>query len=185
MEFSEQTKIYSAKYNLSYKDVIFCQLIAAGADRADSFAAIYHNAQTSARTRTQTADDVTTFLRNNPGAKVLIYELKNRQNKAPRNQEESEEGTQEGIKEGEKEGEKDDLTTRAGVLARLENICEKLGGKDQLQGLVTIAKIRGFDRPEEENEEEKRSYFLPWVSCCRSCALMTAYLNTLAEDVNK
>lgn len=181
MEYSEQTKIYSAKYNLSYKDVIFCQLIAAGADRADSFAAIYHNATTSSRTRTQTADEVTTFLRNNPGAKVLIYELKNRQNKAPRDQE----GSEEGIKEGEKEGEKDDLTTRAGVLARLENICEKLGGKDQLQGLVTIAKIRGFDRPEEENEEEKRSYFLPWVSCCRSCALMTTYLKTLAGDVNK
>jgi hypothetical protein len=58
----------------------------------------------------------------------------------------------------------------------LQRVTSELRGKDELQGLITVAKIQGFDRPDEHDDDEKRAYFLPWVSNCRACELMKAFI---------
>lgn len=69
-----------------------------------------------------------------------------------------------------------DLRTRDGVLERLVANTQTATGKDELQGLLAVAKMQGFDRPvDDTGKEEKRTFFLPWVSNCRTCALMKAY----------
>lgn len=70
-----------------------------------------------------------------------------------------------------------ELTTRSGILERLQAISRSLNGKDELSALQLLAKMQGLDRPDEhEDNSEKRVYFLPWVSSCRNCALMKIYM---------
>ncbi len=69
-----------------------------------------------------------------------------------------------------------DLRTREGIVQRLISATASSQGKDELNGLVTLAKLQGYDRPQEESiESEKRTFFLPWVSRCKNCALMKLY----------
>lgn len=69
-----------------------------------------------------------------------------------------------------------DLRTREGIVQRLISATASSQGKDELNGLVTLAKLQGYDRPQEDNREgEKRRYYLPWVSACKSCALIKLY----------
>jgi hypothetical protein len=76
-----------------------------------------------------------------------------------------------------------DLTTREGIINQLVTATQQTSGKDSLSGLQTLAKIQGFDRPSEEPEgEERRSYFLPWVSVCKSCKLMQIFRDLDVEE---
>ena len=76
-----------------------------------------------------------------------------------------------------------DLTTREGIINQLVTATQQTSGKDSLSGLQTLAKIQGFDRPSEEPEgEERRSYFLPWVSVCKSCKLMQIFQSLKIEE---
>lgn len=69
-----------------------------------------------------------------------------------------------------------DLTTREGIINQLVTATQQTSGKDSLSGLQTLAKIQGFDRPTEEAiGEERRSFFLPWISNCKNCQLMRIY----------
>lgn len=69
-----------------------------------------------------------------------------------------------------------DLTTRQGVINELITATKQAKGKDAVGGLQTLAKLQGFDRPDERNDqEERRRYFLPYVSNCRNCELMKLY----------
>lgn len=69
-----------------------------------------------------------------------------------------------------------DLKSREGVLERLITNTQSATGKDELQGLLAVAKMQGFDRPMDDNDKaEKRTFYLPWVSNCRTCALMKAF----------
>lgn len=71
-----------------------------------------------------------------------------------------------------------DLKSREGVLERLITNTQSATGKDELQGLLAVAKMQGFDRPvDDTGKEEKRTFFLPWVSNCRACALMRMYMD--------
>lgn len=72
-----------------------------------------------------------------------------------------------------------DLTTREGVLSQLISSVKATSGKDSISGIQTLAKMQGFDRPaEESDQQERRTYFLPWVSNCRKCELMRIYIET-------
>ena len=176
MEYSDNTKQLAQKYNLTCKDIIFCQLIAAGVDPGDSFAAIYYNAQTGRKTHAQATDQATEFLRNNPGAKIVVNSFRHNRQQAARAVVETEEETR------EQEERRNELNSRAGILGRLQHVTSTLHGKEELQGLVTIAKMQGYDKPEEGETDEKRVYFLPWVSNCRACLLMRAYLRTTSRE---
>ncbi len=75
-----------------------------------------------------------------------------------------------------------DLRTRDGVLSELIYSVKATTGKDSVSGLQTLAKMQGFDKPDGENgTKDRRVYFLPWVSHCRSCALMKAYIESKSK----
>lgn len=81
-----------------------------------------------------------------------------------------------------------DLTTREGIVKQLIDATSYTEGKDSVSALQTLAKLQGYDKPTEKDQDDKRSYFLPWVSHCRSCRLMQSYKNVmqaagLAPDV--
>lgn len=72
--------------------------------------------------------------------------------------------------------EGNDLTTRQGIIGELITATKQTKGKDAVSGLQTLAKLQGFDKPDEQSEqEERRRYFLPYVSNCRNCELMKLY----------
>ena len=69
-----------------------------------------------------------------------------------------------------------DLRTREGLVDAMVASVASTQGKDAVQGLTTLAKLQGFDKPTEETPDvEKRVYFLPWVSNCRACKLMEIF----------
>ena len=69
-----------------------------------------------------------------------------------------------------------DLNTREGIIDALVTATRQTQGKDSISGLTTLAKLQGFDKPDETNEEDKRLYVLTWHSQCRHCKLMQIYL---------
>ena len=80
--------------------------------------------------------------------------------------------------------EANDLETRQGLINQLIAATRQTQGKDSISGLQTLAKLQGFDKPDEVNEEEKRIFVLTYLSHCRSCALMREYLKVQDEVRN-
>ena len=72
-----------------------------------------------------------------------------------------------------------DLTTREGIVKQLIDATSYTEGKDSVSALQTLAKLQGYDKPADKDQDDKRSYFLPWVSHCRSCKLMKSYINAM------
>ncbi len=72
--------------------------------------------------------------------------------------------------------ETNDLRTREGLVSQLITATQQASGRDSINGLTTLLKVQGLDKPEEQPEQEKRRYYLPWISSCRSCVLMRTYL---------
>ena len=68
-----------------------------------------------------------------------------------------------------------DLTTREGIVRQLIDATSYTEGKDSVSALQTLAKLQGYDKPDAKEQDERRSYFLPWVSHCRTCRLMRSY----------
>ena len=72
-----------------------------------------------------------------------------------------------------------DLTTREGIVKQLIDATSYTEGKDSVSALQTLAKLQGYDKPNAKDQEDRRQYFLPWVSHCRSCRLMKGYIKAL------
>lgn len=72
-----------------------------------------------------------------------------------------------------------DLTTREGIVKQLIDATSYTEGKDSVSALQTLAKLQGYDKPDAKDQEDRRQYFLPWVSHCRSCRLMKGYIKAL------
>lgn len=72
-----------------------------------------------------------------------------------------------------------DLTTREGIVKQLIDATSYTEGKDSVSALQTLAKLQGYDKPDAKDQEDRRQYFLPWVSHCRSCQLMKGYIKAL------
>ncbi|MBR6445010.1 MAG: hypothetical protein IKS94_01045 [Prevotella sp.] len=75
-----------------------------------------------------------------------------------------------------------DLTTRDGIVSELIKSVKQSNGKEAIGGLQTLAKLQGFDRPEEKKEDERRTYVLRWLSKCRSCELMKLFIKVQEEN---
>lgn len=71
--------------------------------------------------------------------------------------------------------EANDLMTREGIIDALVTATRQTQGKDSITGLTTLAKLQGFDKPDEVNETDRRLYVLTWHSQCRQCSLMRIY----------
>jgi len=176
MELSNELKQITTAYNLTPNDVIFCFAIAAGAPVADAYKILIGKKNTSVSESERQSTD---FLRSTPAAKILINRIKAKKNTTKEvNQELNR------VKNVDSK-EKDELKTRPGIIQKLIEEVTQISGKDAVSGLQTLAKLQGFDKPDEVNEEERRIFVLTYLSHCRSCALMREYLRVLDDQSNK
>lgn len=74
-----------------------------------------------------------------------------------------------------------DLTSREGIIEQLITATKQTTGRDAINGLTTLAKIQGLDKPEERTNDTHRTYVLRWLSHCRSCELMKLFLEVQNE----
>ena len=69
-----------------------------------------------------------------------------------------------------------DLTTRSGIISELITaVKSSSSAKDSISGLQSLAKLQGLDKPTDSEMKETRTFFLPWRSKCRACALMKIF----------
>lgn len=74
-----------------------------------------------------------------------------------------------------------DLTSREGIIEQLITATKQTTGRDAINGLTTLAKIQGLDKPEERTNDTHRTYVLRWLSRCQSCELMKLFLEVQNE----
>ena len=79
------------------------------------------------------------------------------------------------------EGAAADLTSREGIIEQLITATKQTTGRDAINGLTTLAKIQGLDRPQERANDMNRTFVLRWLSHCRSCELMKLFLDVQKE----
>ena len=161
MELSPKFQAIATSYNLKKKHVFFALLIAAGASPDEAHFAIYATSDKGTNQKHQ--DEATEILRLNPGLSLAIEELKKQIQPAKTITQHTEEELFSRFK------------TREGVISELIKAAADLNGKDAVQALQTVAKLQGFDRPEEASEDERRIFVLRWLSHCRSCKLMKIF----------
>ena len=188
VQFTADTEQICRAYNLQPQEVILSFALASGAPSPDAYRLIYH--VSSKTTNNELFGTVQALLTNKPSIKILIQRIKNHQNPVTLKKEQqqainnntlyNQDGQQ--LTEEEKEQLRNELQTREGLIKNLINSVSLISGKDKVSGLQTLAKLQGFDKPEENNEEEKRTYFLPWVSHCRTCQLMKLYKQTVEQQ---
>ena len=78
-----------------------------------------------------------------------------------------------------------DLRSREGIIDTLISATQQTTGKDTVSALQSLAKLQGFDRPAQDELQEQRTFFLPYRSKCRTCALMRVFRelhNTIEND---
>ena len=176
MELSNELKQITTAYNLTPNEVILCFATAAGAPVADAYKILLAKKTTSLNESERQSTD---FLKRTPAAKILINRIKAKKNTVK--QVEQELNKTRIIKSEEK----DELKTRPGIIQKLIEEVTQISGKDAVSGLQTLAKLQGFDKPDEINEEEKRIFVLTYLSHCRSCALMREYLRVLDDQAGE
>lgn len=176
-DYTANTERTARAYNLQPHEVIFCYALAAGAPMADAYRATHTTkAHTTAEQCEQHATDLLT---NNPGAKILVSRLKQAKNKRTHTDIQTDIQTDSNQQtEDTRSKRRDELRTRGGIIDKLANEVLNTHGKDAVSGLQTLAKLQGYDKPDETEQDERRRYFLPWVSRCRNCALMKLYRET-------
>lgn len=76
----------------------------------------------------------------------------------------------------------EDLTSRAGIIDALVTATQQTQGKDKISGLQSLAKLQGFDRPEQDDKPDQRRFFVAWKSDCRRCELMRLFRQVQAEN---
>ena len=177
-QYTDTTRTTARNYNIDERTVIFAHMLAAGIDRADAYHVIFSRGKNNTNdTRAASDTAAAEHLNNNPGAKILIAKIKQRATiNAQNTLEEVRRAARE--EEGETEQEKREraeLQTPLGIVRRLAKEVARTSGKDSVQGLISLAKLQGFDKEDTKKEEERRRFFLPWRSKCRACALMRLY----------
>ena len=157
MQLSQRNFELSKKYNVTEKQLFFAYLVAAGVQRGEAFFAIFSTRKISNENAEIKAAELIAL---NPGIPLLIDELKHSRKK---------------MENGGELENLDRYRTKKGVLEELIKAADGLTGKDAVSALQTVAKLQGFDKPDEQEQEERRRYFLPYVSACRNCKLMEAF----------
>lgn len=175
MEYSTQTQVLMTKYNMTFQDVMFCTLIAAGTDPADSYHAIYNKSTGAKIPRNRTEQQAKELFRVNPSFTLCVQDLKRKKIEraaAIKTMDPNQELTEE---------EREKYTTRKGILDEMIKNISVLTGKDAASALQTIAKIQGLDKPDEITEEDRRIFVLRFLSHCQTCKLMRLYLDVQKE----
>lgn len=182
--FSSSTEQAARLYNLEPREVIFCQAIAGGADRGDAYFAIFVRGNNKGLTThiqlTTAADDL---LRQKPGLRILINRLKVNKplkaDKTERLQELTQVESDDNENEEENERQQDEvmkkISDKSFILAELYKSLGGLRGRERASVLVQIADLQRMKQDDLKEDEEKRTFYLPFVSSCRSCKLMKLY----------
>lgn len=159
----------SSAYNLSEKEIIYCYAIAAGSPEVETYKILLSPSKNiPTETAAQQAAD---FIRKNPAAKILINRIKAGKGRV------IDERRKDTIIKKVEEEERDELKTREGIIKKLIDNVSVCQGKDAVSGLQTLAKLQGYDKPDEITEEDKRIFVLTYLSRCRGCKLMAAYMD--------
>lgn len=182
--FSSSTEQAARLYNIEPREVIFCQAIAGGADRGDAYFSIFVRGNNKGLTThiqlTTAADDL---LRSKPGLRVLINRLKVNKplkaDKTERIQELTQDESNNDENEEENERQQDEvmkkISDKSFILAELYKSLGGLRGRERAAVLVQIADLQRMKQDDLKEDEEKRTFYLPFVSSCRSCKLMKLY----------
>ena len=176
--YTNETLQICKAYNLEPNQVVFAFAVASGCPLPDAYN-ITHKMK--ATTTTEQAETLANALiSSKPQIKIIINKIKNKKNPATFKKEEQKTlFNQEYIKELEEsmsEEERDEFKSRSGLIEKIITQSRLVTGKDAISALQTLAKLQGFDKPDESETEDKRKYFLPWVSHCRTCKLMQTYI---------
>ena len=181
MDYSTQTQKTAKYYGITERDVLFLQLIAAGADRGEAYHVIYshggRNNNTIEQARTQTND----WIAQHPAASLLLSKFKNRK---PRNNAGDINEAREALREDEEmtEEERKKISDKSYIIKKLWLAAGRTSGKEQAQIYMSIADLQRMKQEESKIQEEKRRYFLPFRSKCRACELMKIYKNTMENQ---
>lgn len=181
--FSSSTEQAARLYNIEPREVIFCQAIAGGADRGDAYFSIFVRGNNKGLTThiqlTTAADDL---LRSKPGLRVLINRLKvNKPLKADKTERLQELTQVESNDDNEEENERQQdevlkkISDKSFILSELYKSLGSLRGKERAAVLMQIADLQRMKQDDLKEDEEKRTFYLPFVSSCRSCKLMKLY----------
>lgn len=170
MYYTTQTKDLAKQYNIQPRDVHFCMLVAAGAEKAEAYYTVYCQAATTRATSHLATVQAEELLRNHPGMKVLINKLKHRR-PARQQQDDTADTTPD-----------EDLTSRDGLIQFMRRNLSQVTGKDALAAAQTLAKLEGYDKEKPVKEEERRTFYLPYVSDCRHCTIMQTFQEIQAEE---
>lgn len=187
VQYTADTEQICRAYNMEPQEIILSFALAAGAPPADAYRIIF---KIPAKTTAQEIETtVNNMISNKPALKILINRIKNHQNPVTLKKEDRENiMNKEKIKEANEnltDQEMNEYKTRSGLIDKIITQVNITSGKEAISGLQTLAKMQGLDKPDEETEVEKRKYFLPWVSHCRSCKLMTIYKEILSAKTPK
>ena len=187
--FSASTEQLARLYNLDPRDVLFCQAIAGGADRGDAFFAIFIRGNNkSIRNNNDVVNAADDYFRQKPGLRVLVNRLKvNKPLKADRPELREELKESESInEENENDTQKNEevlkkISDKSFILAELYRSLRVLRGKERATVLMQIADLQRMKQDDLKEDEEKRVFYLPFVSSCRSCKLMKLYKELVNE----
>ena len=174
-------------YNLEPNEVILSFALAAGAPPADAYRITHHIKQgiTTEECETRCNNLVT----QRPAIKIIINRIKNRQNPATYKKEDqrnlSARQQAKEIEESLTDEERAEFRTRSGLIEKIITQSTLVNGKDAISALQTLAKLQGFDKPDEENTEDPRRYVLRWLSHCRTCKLMQLFIDLKSEKPPK
>ena len=187
--FSASTEQLARLYNLDPRDIIYCQALAGGADRGDAFFAIFIRGNNKAIQKyNDTVNAADDYFRQKPGLRVLVNRLKvNKPLKADRPELREELNESESINdENENDTQKNEevlkkISDKSFILAELYRSLRILRGKERATVLMQIADLQRMKQDDLKEDEEKRVFYLPFVSSCRSCKLMKLYKELVNE----
>lgn len=181
--FSASTEQIARLYNIDPRDVLFCQALAGGADRGDAFFTIFIRGNNKAIQKyNDTVNAADDYFRQKPGLRVLVNRLKvNKPLKSDRPELREELSESESLNdENENDTQKNDevlkkISDKSFILAELYRSLRILRGKERATVLMQIADLQRMKQDDLKEDEEKRVFYLPFVSSCRSCKLMKLY----------
>lgn len=181
--FSASTEQLARLYNIDPRDVLFCQAIAGGADRGDAYFSIFIRGNNkSIRNYNDVVNAADDYFRQKPGLRVLVNRLKvNKPLKADKEQRIQELTQVESENDNEENNEKQNeevlkkISDKSFILAELYRSLRILRGKERATVLMQIADLQRMKQDDMKEDEEKRVFYLPFVSSCRSCKLMKLY----------
>lgn len=176
MDFSNKTQITARKYNVDPRTVLFAYLVAGGVDKVDAYFCLFVRGAKKP-TREQINTDIADLIQNNPGLKILIQKIKlNKQvNKANDNEVKTaiqEQNNKDNIINSE---ELNKYTDKTFIIAKLAQAAKNSTGKELAQILMNIADLQRMKQEETKSDDERRRFYLPYVSHCRTCKILQLF----------